>query len=462
MKALGFGVGATAAAGVALPAFQDIDDMITSTPQKQHPWWVKERDHNNITTQIDWDIFKSFDMATGWSGSSYSANPIVPPNFDVRDTLRAQQTARRAAERPGFTYRDRALFEAYAASTSSVFAAALSPVGTAPVYTDRKWQGTPEENFQTVQAALHWMGTDHVGALELNDKTKRLYNNTYTFNAADGEATATNLPKNATSVISYASRQDYPMGKLSLIQSEQKASDGKFKSGHVTDLGFSAMYRAYANSYILEYHVNRFISALGWFVHRHHFWDSPNVPYGIFAGLGEQGRPAYLMSPTYGLLTRYTCSTLTDMPIAPQKPIDFGGTKFCETCRRCAESCPSGAMGDENYKETSFEPAHNGLRSGFKGWRIDYKKCKGAGAPIDCGSCQFLCPFNHPNEALMHPVVRMTAATTSLFNGFFGSMDRYVYKDANSDKTLEEWWNRDLKSYRGDTITSAGTYKWNF
>jgi len=35
---------------------------------------------------------------------------------------------------------------------------------------------------------------------------------------------------------------------------------------------------------------------------------------------------------------------ITDLPVASDKPIDFGLQEFCKTCKICATECPAGAL----------------------------------------------------------------------------------------------------------------------
>ena len=445
MKALGFGVGATAVAGVALPAFKDIDDMITSTPKKVYPWWIKERDHDNITTEVDWDIFKAYDNS---STSNENANYVQPPGgvMDVYNKNLIQCNERRAAKRPGFTTRDLALYQIFPGmSTAGVTLSAAEPVGP-------RWEGTPEDNFITLRAALHWIGSQSVGAFMLNDKTKRLYNQNATFN---GDAnTSTNVRSDCQYIITYGTQQNYDMKRMELIH----ADDNDKIAGYPTDLGRAAPYRAYNDAQFSQHQFLRFITGLGWDATLS--GQGPNVPFGIFAGNGEQSRIGMLMTPHFGIMTRRSISYNTNMPIAPRKPMDFGGTKFCETCRRCAERCPTGAMGDESYTERSYDVIR-GQRPGYKGWRLDWGECKRANAPSYCGHCHGQCPFNHQNDALIHKVVRATAGTTSLFNKFFGMGDRLMhFAEWQTDETLNAWWYRDLNSCKGDTMLGGGRYQW--
>ena len=63
----------------------------------------------------------------------------------------------------------------------------------------------------------------------------------------------------------------------------------------------------------------------------------------ILAGLGEASRQKlYTLTPEYGAPGRLY-SFGTDLPIAPNKPIDAGMYRFCHACHKCANHCPPGS-----------------------------------------------------------------------------------------------------------------------
>jgi len=66
-----------------------------------------------------------------------------------------------------------------------------------------------------------------------------------------------------------------------------------------------------------------------------------SIPLAIDAGLGQLGRNGLLITPKYGPAVRIG-KVLTDMPLVPDRPIDFGVTEFCQSCKKCAEHCPPG------------------------------------------------------------------------------------------------------------------------
>ncbi len=117
-----------------------------------------------------------------------------------------------------------------------------------------------------------------------------------------------------------------------------------------------------------------------------------SVPLAIDAGLGQLGRNGLLITPKYGANVRIG-KVLTDLPLVPDRPIDFGVTEFCEKCGRCAEICEAKAI---SGRERTYEPpVETGNPGAFK-WYIDGKACLRywieSGA--SCSACQAVCPFN--------------------------------------------------------------------
>lgn len=80
----------------------------------------------------------------------------------------------------------------------------------------------------------------------------------------------------------------------------------------------------------------------------------------------------------------------TDLPLVPDKPVDFGLQDFCEKCSLCAEKCPSGALSKGGRE----------VVRGYLKWHMDAEKCYTywctTGHP--CGVCQSVCPWNHANN----------------------------------------------------------------
>jgi ferredoxin len=106
------------------------------------------------------------------------------------------------------------------------------------------------------------------------------------------------------------------------------------------------------------------------------------------AGLGELSRIGELvLNPFIGPRSKSVLFT-TALPLAIDKPIDFGLQATCEMCRKCARECPCNAI--------PFGPKV--MFNGYEIWKPDVEKCgryrltnmKGSA----CGRCMKTCPYN--------------------------------------------------------------------
>jgi reductive dehalogenase len=117
-----------------------------------------------------------------------------------------------------------------------------------------------------------------------------------------------------------------------------------------------------------------------------------SVPLAIEAGLGQLGRHGKLITPQFGPRCRIA-KVITDLPLPPGAPIDFGVAEFCAACRRCAERCPAGAIphGDRNW-----QPVNACNNGGYYAWHLDHPRCYRYWAEVgtNCGICIAVCPYN--------------------------------------------------------------------
>ena len=115
------------------------------------------------------------------------------------------------------------------------------------------------------------------------------------------------------------------------------------------------------------------------------YYETPLVPLGYDAGLGEIGMSNHLIHPEIGDGMRLG-AVLTDLELTADSPVDFGLKAFCDRCALCMMNCPNQSI--------HFKTRHvNGRRF----YRFDdqscYKLFKTAGT--DCGVCIQSCPFTH-------------------------------------------------------------------
>lgn len=150
-------------------------------------------------------------------------------------------------------------------------------------------------------------------------------------------------------------------------------------------------------------------------VHHYHNYQLPVTPLLVLSGIGELSRTGLALNPFIGL--RYKAAVVTtDLPLEPDKPIDFGLQDFCRKCKKCAKHCPSQSI--------SFEDTV--MHNGYERWDFNPERCtkmrmtnpKGAG----CGACVHVCPWNKP-KGWIHDQVRWMVAHTPFMNDFLIKMD---------------------------------------
>jgi hypothetical protein len=66
-----------------------------------------------------------------------------------------------------------------------------------------------------------------------------------------------------------------------------------------------------------------------------------------------------------------------------------------------------------------------------------------------------VCVFNSYGGSMIHDVVRATAATTSLFNGFFANMHATFGYGLKEGEEKEEWWDMSLPSFGYSSTVGA-------
>jgi ferredoxin len=112
-------------------------------------------------------------------------------------------------------------------------------------------------------------------------------------------------------------------------------------------IGDPVSFQAYQHLALVAETMANYIRRLGWDASARYgpsFVDRYSVllpPLLLLAGIGEVSRAGIILNPFLGLGYK-AAAILTNMPLVPDKPIDFGLQSFCQRCRICAENCPSG------------------------------------------------------------------------------------------------------------------------
>ncbi len=148
--------------------------------------------------------------------------------------------------------------------------------------------------------------------------------------------------------------------------------------------------RAYLRFSLLGGVVAKYIRNLGYKAKAHTVLDGEVLqpPLLLLSGLGEVSRIGeVILNPYLGPRLKSGVVT-TDMPLAHDKPIDFGLQNFCESCNKCARECPSGAI----------TAGPKLMFNGYEIWKSDSQKCAtyriGTEGGAMCGRCMKTCPWN--------------------------------------------------------------------
>ena len=192
-------------------------------------------------------------------------------------------------------------------------------------------------------------------------------------------------------------------------------------------------YRAYLNGSTTAVVVADYIRRLGYPAQAHSNADGEvlQIPLMLLAGLGELSRIGELVLNPFIGPRHKTAVVTTDLPLVPDKPIDFGLQDFCSKCRKCARECPVQAIpfGDKV------------LYNGYEIWKPDVVKCTSYRTTNPqgsaCSRCMKICPFNKEG-LLTHWVALWMAIKLPFSRSFLIWLDDVLgYGIPNP---IKKWW----------------------
>ena len=448
MKGLGLaGAGISGAAMVA-PEFHDLDEL-TSQKVMKDSWYVKRLDPEELSVDIDWQIYKRIDRTRQVMGKRFPIAATSSANVDLHQQIKATRDLQasghninylkeRFSNYNGPSLRDLALTGASSATRLDYpdFLGNLNQIRGSRMGEDldiqtpeqqgyAKWSGTPEDNLRMLRNAARFFGGTDIGVIELTPNLKKLFHLNTTsgkpINFKDVDSAEDN-----NSEIVIPNKAKYIVHVTTLEPTDQvRQAPGPTYTG----------YDLYP---MVSRRLAYFLRSLGYMNLRIDSYTGANG-VGAFAGVFEHSRACMVgTSPRFGNLGRGNIRFLTDLPLVATNPIDAGIARFCNSCKSCAIACPYEAlpMGDASWEhENDPEEEVQNYVPGWKGWRLYNFKCP------RCKNCHGECPFNGASEAMVHEIIRATAAVTPLFNGFFAEMHRtFDYGTRNP----VEWWDRDV------------------
>ncbi|WP_170358044.1 reductive dehalogenase [Ruegeria arenilitoris] len=197
--------------------------------------------------------------------------------------------------------------------------------------------------------------------------------------------------------------------------------------------------RAYLRFSLLGGVLARQIRNLGYKAKAHTVMDGEVLqpPLLLLSGLGEVSRIGeVILNPFLGPRLKSGVVT-TDMPMAHDKPIDFGLQRFCESCNKCARECPSGAI----------TAGPKLMFNGYEIWKSDSQKCATyrittPGGAM-CGRCMKTCPWNLEGLFAERPF-RWAAMTIPVAAPALAKLDDALGNGGLND-TKKWWWDLELQ-----------------
>ena len=272
----------------------------------------------------------------------------------------------------------------------------------------------PEDLSYKIKKVAKLLGADLVGITELDSRW--IYSHWY--NLITRESGKLDVPEDCTYAIVIAVEMDYEMFRTSPTEVESAA----------TGLGYSKM--AFIASSLAH-----FIRTLGYSAIPCGNDTGLSIPIAIDAGLGELGRHGILITDKYGPRVRLA-KVLTDLPLICDKPTELGVAAFCETCKKCAEKCPSQAISHGERTDQALNESNN---EGVSKWPINAEKCFRFWSKNNtcCGNCISVCPFNKP-DTRFHRMVRWHVKNLPRFNTIYKWMDDVC--GYGKRIKANEWW----------------------
>jgi epoxyqueuosine reductase len=183
-----------------------------------------------------------------------------------------------------------------------------------------------------------------------------------------------------------------------------------------------------------------------------------------------------VISPEFGSFAGYY-DIFTTLPMEETKPVDAGIWRFCHTCNRCADTCPSGSISTKS--ESTWDPDPSNItpkydplpgvtyataefhNRGTKRLWTDMAGCQIYQRSVQsCNLCYGVCTFNSSYKAMIHDAVRATVATTGVFNGFLWKMGDLFGYGLKEGEAKEDWWDMSLPAYGfSTTMTNRDGYR---
>lgn len=419
----------------------DVLQTPTSGGLHNRPWWVKSVDEP--TLGINWQAMERFNAFAGHvrgvQGLRYVGDEAEIARLEREAS--ALEIDRMQRDMPGYQLRDQALNAAFQSARDALPVSFLG-LQQAPTPEERgvpQWRGTPEDASSAVKAALRHMGAATVGIVELDERTRKLiYAVDTDGKAVEFEETPLGYETDDRRVIPYGHR-------WAIVYTVQMSEETLKRAPTMT--GAQTTMLAYSRGLSIQLTAQEFLRGLGYQALGPPAVNALGIApaLAVMGGLGELSRLNRVVTPEYGPMVRIFF-LITDLPLAPDRPIDAGIARFCRTCMKCAEACPPSAL--SFAVEPTWQPTGPWNNPGHEAWFEDSPRCRRywfETAGTNCGICFAVCPFSKKDRSFMHDFMKMHIATLPAVDGVVRSLDDAFGYGIQRDP--EQWWHSDLPPY---------------
>jgi ferredoxin len=270
-----------------------------------------------------------------------------------------------------------------------------------PVNPERVDVSDPGAMSQRIKEVGKFLGADLIGISELN----QAYAYSHSMVRLEGAKQGPEVELGHRYAISVGVQMDYH---------KIKASPSYIDAAE-TGLAYSKVAKTVCQ-------LAAYIRELGYPARAHHVAHEQvlHVPIAVDSGLGELGRLGFLITKDFGPRLRLGTVT-TDLPLAPDRPVDIGIQDSCEKCRKCATNCPSQSIPTEGKT----------LVRGAEKWQIRPDLCyhfwhSNPTKHGPCAVCIKVCPWNKPPK-WYHVAAAWVASHSSLARTLLLWLDDLLY-----------------------------------
>ncbi|WED28899.1 4Fe-4S dicluster domain-containing protein [Vibrio sp. DW001] len=251
-----------------------------------------------------------------------------------------------------------------------------------PIIKKREFK-TPAHASKLIKKVAHQMGCSFVGITAIDPDF--IFKNIMRGVENDGENWGDKIPDHWKSVI---------------ILGVPMSWDGMYAAP-----GYGTSYEAYSEVRFAAGKLEVFLNRLGWAGRAMvpgGDYEMTLPPLAVKAGLGESARNGCLITPEVGPNIRLAC-VVTDLEFEHDKPIDIGVRDFCNECKICATSCPSGSISLADGPDT--------IQRGYKIFEFNQDSCYRMWSSLPsngqqgCRVCIAVCPYTRRNNWI-HTLVK--------------------------------------------------------